>query len=179
MIVGSGYAPAQILAVPELFGAPFWVPLTVLPPAVAAVVLALTGKAPAPGASSPRQDRWVINEVHKVDRILNAHGYWMLALIAIAAGAFVTLYNTKNGPGSGLTFASVTALMTAGGLSAAGFALEGGPTVLPTLSEDERRHCINRNVRRLYRRTRLLRVSSWCLFPTILLILISAVAVFQ
>ncbi|KXF55423.1 hypothetical protein AXA44_37850 [Rhodococcus sp. SC4] len=162
----------------EVAGVPVWVIVIVLASAGTAIAVALKGRpVTAHPARTADEEIAVIAEIHDVDRTLTTHASSVLTLLAIAAGAFVTIVRTGDGPAAPLSFATVVALMTAGALATAAFALEGAVTEAGALPADDLRRTVDRNLRRIHHRTQLVRSSTWCLFPTVILVLLGAAAV--
>ncbi|MGH3507937.1 MAG: hypothetical protein ACRDO2_12115 [Nocardioidaceae bacterium] len=164
------------LVTAELGGVPVWLVLVMLVLSGAAMVVALWGR---PMKSHPfgtdEDEIAIVQEVHGVDRVLSAHSNGVLTLIALAGAGFATTIKAEGGPGAPLIFATIVALVTSGSIAAVGFALEGGATGAATLSSSDLRERVNHDLRRVHRRTQLVRSATWCLFPTIVLVVICGV----
>lgn len=163
---------------PAVAGVPLWEVVIVLGLAAAIIVVALRGRwrrISAETSGSDEAEIAIIDEIQGVDRNLSTHANGVLTLSSVAAGAFATVVKTYGSPGIPLVFATVIALLTCSALGAVGLALAGGATGAAALPTTQLRACVQQNLRRVHRRTQCVRAATWCLFPSVLLVVISVV----
>jgi len=178
----SDYLPTNILAGggPLVAGVPVWEAVVVL--GLAATIIAVSlcrrpRRSSAEMSGSDPAEIAIIGEIRDVDRILSAHANGVLSLSSIAAGAFATIVKTYGSPGVPLIFATAIALLTCSALGAIALALTGEATGAAALPTVELRATVERNLQRAHRRTLCVRAATWCLFPSVLLVVISIAAV--
>jgi hypothetical protein len=149
---------------------PWWEPPLLFVAIVAVVVYASGGAAPerVKGGASD-----ALAQTRDIDRTLTAHALGVLQQIAILTAGFVTAVRV-GALSIGLICANLAALLTTASLAAWGLALLGQPTLIGALDQDARAAQADEAIRRVHRRARLVRVATWCLFPTVSLIAISA-----
>jgi hypothetical protein len=181
-IVVSDHLPTNVLAGigPAVAGVPVWEAVIVLGLAAAIIVVALRGRprrSSAEMSASDEAEVAIIDEIRGVDDTLSSHANGVLTLSTIAAGAFATVIKTYGSPGVPLTFATAIALLTCSATGAVGLALTGEATGAAALPTAELRTSVERNLRRAHRRTQCVRAATWSLFPSVLLVVISIVAV--
>ena len=167
---------------PDVAGVPVWAIVAVFALAGVVVTVALWGNHHDLGAVTSRSDEQtisVIDEIHGIDRTLSTHANGVLTLSALAGGAFATIIRTNGGPGPILIFATAVALLTASTIAGVGFALEGAVTGAAALPATQLRACVERNLRRIHRRTQCVRAATWCLFPSVVLVVLSVAVVQQ
>ncbi|HUO37535.1 MAG TPA: hypothetical protein VMU34_06740 [Mycobacterium sp.] len=156
-------------------GVPLWEVVVVLGGAAAIIAAAVWSHPRRPAADISGSHEAliaVIGEIREVDRVLSAQANGVLTLSTIAAGAFATVVQENGGPGRPWIFATAIALLTSFTVAAIAFALAGGPTGAAVLPTTELRVQAERSLRRAYRRTLCVRTAVWCLFPTVLLVVI-------
>ena len=165
---------------PTVSGVPLWEGLIVLAVAVAAIAVALRGRPMRFTVSMSQPDRAeiaVVDEIREIDKAMGAQANGVLTLSTIAAGAFATIVQTHGGPGVPLSFATSIALLTCSAIAALGLALTGEVTGAAALPTAQLHACVEQNLRRVHRRTQCVRVGTWCLFPSVLLVVICIAAV--
>jgi|SRR5262245_15315493 hypothetical protein len=170
-LAGIGHAMAHV---------PVWEIVVVLILAAAVLALAFKGHPRRYTMPEPQSDeaaKALIHEIQGVDRGLSVHANGVLTLSVVAAGAFGTVLEINGGPGMALNFATTIALLTGITIATQGFAIEGGPTGAESLPSDELHACARRELQRARRRLQCVRVGTWCLFPIVLLVVISIAAV--
>ena len=192
MPVGAASAQANLVsdrlsttvlagAGPAVGGVPVWEAVIVLGLAGAIVAVALWGRHPrrlSAEVSGPDEaEVAVLEEIRDVDKALGGQANGVLTLSTVAAGAFATIVQTNGGPGVHLMFATVIALLTCSAIAAVGLALTGEATGAAALPTAQLRACVQKNLRRVHRRTQCVRAATWCLFPSVLLVVICIAAV--
>lgn len=173
----SDYLPAipPVAFGPQLVGVPLWEAVIVLGLAGAIIAMALWGHPRSRGAETSASDEAqiaIVDELHVVDKNLTSHANGVLTLSTLAAGAFGTVIRTNGGLGQPLVFATAIALLTCFAITAVGLALVGGATAAAAMPTTELRACVEHNLRRVHRRTQSVRAATWCLFPSVVLVVV-------
>jgi hypothetical protein len=165
---------------PAVAGVPVWEAVIVLGLAATIIAVALWGRPRrfnAEMSGSDEAEIAIIGEIQDVDQVLSSHANGVLTLSTVAAGAFATVLKTYGSPGAPLTFATAIALLTCSAIGAVGLALTGEAIGAAALLAVELRATVQRNLRRAHRRAQCVRAATWSLFPSVLLVVISIVAV--